>query len=106
NNLGIAKIMAHDLGLAGKLMAGLEKLGAEIITPREDTQRAGIVCARFPGLEAGGIVSGLRERGIVCASRLGAGGFAPHIFNSEEHVERCLQELKPLIPSKNKGAKR
>jgi cysteine desulfurase / selenocysteine lyase len=97
NNLGIGKIMAHDLGLAGKLMAGLEKLGAEIITPREDSQRAAIACARFPGLAAGSIVSALRERGIICASRLEAVRFAPHIFNSEEHVERCLQELSRIL---------
>jgi cysteine desulfurase / selenocysteine lyase len=97
DNLGISEIMAHDLHLAGMLMAGLEKLGAEIITPREDAGRAGIVCARFAGRPAGSIVSALRERGIVCASRLEAVRFAPHIFNSEEHVERCLHELTRLL---------
>src|SRR5262245_40511232 len=98
--LGISRIMAHDLKLAGMLMAGLEKLGAEIITPREDDQRAGIVCARFPGRPAGSIVGALRERGIVCASRLEAVRLAPHIFNSEQHVERCLHELTRL-PAKS-----
>lgn len=100
DKLGIPNIMAHDLHLAGKLLTGLERLGAGIITPREDSQRAGIVCARFPGRPAGSIVNALRECGIVCASRLDAVRFATHIYNSEEHVERCLEELKRLIGSK------
>jgi hypothetical protein len=44
-------------------------------------------------------VSALREHGIVCASRLEAVRFAPHIFNSEEHIERCLHEMERLIGS-------
>lgn len=95
--IGISKIMAHDLNLAGMLMAGLEKLGAQVITPREDGRRAGIVCARFPGRPAASIVGALREHGIVCASRLDALRIAPHIFNSEQHVERCLHELTRLL---------
>ncbi len=101
NNLQISKIMAHDLRLAGMLADGLEKLGAEIITPREDSLRSGIVCARFPGKPPGSIVGALGERGIICASRLEAVRFAFHIYNSEEHVERCLHELKRLVGSKN-----
>jgi selenocysteine lyase/cysteine desulfurase len=42
-------------------------------------------------------VGALRERGIVCASRLEAVRFASHIYNSEEHVDRCLHELKRII---------
>ena len=97
DRLGISKIMAHDLNLAGKLLTGLERLGAEIITPHEDGLRAGIVCARLAGKTAASIVGALRERGIVCASRLEAVRFATHIYNSEEHVDRCLNELKRLI---------
>jgi cysteine desulfurase/selenocysteine lyase len=97
NRLGIQKIAAHDLGLARTLREGAERLGAQIITPREDADRAGIVAARFPGKTSAQVVSGLRERGIICASRLDAVRFAPHIYNSEEDVERCLTELKRLL---------
>ncbi len=97
NRLGIQKIAAHDLGLARVLHEGAERLGAQIITPREDAARAGIVAARFPGRTSDQVVSGLRERGIICASRLDAVRFATHIYNSEEDVERCLTELSRLL---------
>lgn len=96
-DLGIERVQQHDLALAAMLMDGLEGMGARLVTPREDSQRAGIVAARFPRRPAGEIVTALRERGIVCASRLGAVRFAPHVFNGEEDVARCLEELRRLL---------
>ena len=51
-DLGIANVLEHDLALAGELRAGLERLGAEVLTPAADDHRAGIVCVRFPGRTA------------------------------------------------------
>ena len=96
-DIGIERIEQHDLGLAGLLMDGLERLGARLVTPRPDSERAGLVAARFQLKPAGEIVAALRERGIVCASRLGAVRIAPHVFNGEEDVGRCLDELGLIL---------
>ena len=48
-DLGIDRILAHDLALATRLMDGLDNLGATMLTPRDNQSRAGIVTARFPG---------------------------------------------------------
>ncbi|HXE90958.1 MAG TPA: aminotransferase class V-fold PLP-dependent enzyme [Terriglobales bacterium] len=96
-DLGIERIERHDLALAALLMEGVERMGARLVTPREDAQRAGIVAARFPQRPAAEIVAALRERGIVCAARLGAVRLAPHVFNGEEDVARCLEELARIV---------
>ncbi len=96
-DIGIERIEQHDLALAGMLMDGLERLGARLITPREDSRRAGLVAARFPQRPAGEIVAALRERGIVCASRLDAARIAPHVFNGEADVAKCLEELRRIV---------
>ena len=45
--LGIENVLEQDLALAAELREGLERLGAEVLTPAEDERRAGIVIARF-----------------------------------------------------------
>ena len=95
--LGLERIMAHDLRLVSLLIGGLEKLGAKIITPREPSQHAAVVAVEFPGRSSADIVAALRTKGIICASRLGAVRFSPHIYNSEEDVNRCLDELRRIL---------
>jgi len=51
-DLGIERILEHDLRLGARLIDGLEALGAVIQTPREPDRRAGIVNARFPQFPA------------------------------------------------------
>jgi selenocysteine lyase/cysteine desulfurase len=97
--IGIERILAHDLRLTSRLMAGLEALGATIVTPREDARRAGVLSARFPKLDSADIVARLRAADIVCASRLGAVRFSPHIYNDDSDVERCLEEVGRIVKS-------
>ena len=90
--IGMERIHRHDLDLARQLMDGLEKLGATLITPRAEEQRAAIVCARFPK-PAHEIAAALREKQIHCAPRLGALRISPHFFNTQEHIAQCLAAI-------------
>jgi selenocysteine lyase/cysteine desulfurase len=99
--IGIERIREHNLALASRLRKGLEALGASILTPRADSQRAGIVAARFPRGNAQEIVGRLGQAGIICASRLGAVRFSPHLFNHAGDVDRCLQELERVLASQS-----
>ena len=96
-DIGIKRVLAHTLRLTARLREGLEALGASILTPREDPRRAGVLTARFPGFSSADIVASLRAADIVCASRLGAVRFSPHIYNDDKDVERCLTEVERIV---------
>jgi selenocysteine lyase/cysteine desulfurase len=94
-DLGIANVLEHDLALAGELRAGLERLGAEVLTPAADDHRAGIVCVRFPGRDGPEVAAALAEAGVIVSPRLGAVRFSMHHFNDSTDVERALAALEP-----------
>jgi cysteine desulfurase / selenocysteine lyase len=88
--VGIERVLAHDLALAARLREGLERLDAEILTPREDDRRIGIVTARFPGKDGEAVAARLNERAIVVSPRFGSTRFSTHVFNDEADVDRAL----------------
>jgi cysteine desulfurase/selenocysteine lyase len=93
-DIGVDRIMAHDRALADRLIAGLDALGADLLTPRGDTSRAGIVAARFPGRDGEAIAGALNAAGIVVSPRFGATRFSTHLFNADRDVDRALAELE------------
>jgi selenocysteine lyase/cysteine desulfurase len=95
--LGIEAILAHDLRLAAVLAEGVEELGATVLTPRNDDERAGIVVARFPGRAATEIAAGLADAGVRVSSRLGGVRFATHLYNDESDVVRALERLERVL---------
>jgi cysteine desulfurase/selenocysteine lyase len=95
--VGIDRILAHDLALAARLREGLEELGAEILTPREDDRRIGIVTARFPGHHGEAVAARLNERGIVVSPRFGSTRYSVHVFNDEGDVDRGLEVTAAVL---------
>ncbi|MEM7346795.1 MAG: aminotransferase class V-fold PLP-dependent enzyme, partial [Chloroflexota bacterium] len=88
NDLDVENILAHNLQLADLLLAGLDKLQAEIISPRTGPERTSIVSARFPSKNSKEIVKKLDEAGIVVSPRRDFVRFSPHLYNSSEDIER------------------
>jgi cysteine desulfurase/selenocysteine lyase len=97
--LGIERILAHDLRLAALLMDGLDRLGAAILTPRDEDRRAGIVIARFPGRDGAELAGRLADEDVVVSPRLGSVRFSLHMFNDESDVERALTALERVLRS-------
>jgi len=93
---GIDKNLAYVLHLTDKLRRGLEEMGADL-APKEDQLRAGIVSAHFPKRTSKEIVSELRRKQIVVASRLNRLRIAPHIFNNEEDIEQVLGGIRDIL---------
>ena len=91
--LGPARILAHDLALATRLHDGLERLGATVLTPREDKHRGGIVMARF----AEDVSARLNEAGVIVSPRFGGTRFSMHFFNDESDVDRALDTLARIL---------
>ena len=96
-DLGIDRILAHDLALATRLIAGLDNLGATILTPRDDQARAGIVTARFPGRDGEEVAARLNEAGVIVSPRFGSTRFSTHVFNRAEDVDHALSVVARML---------
>jgi selenocysteine lyase/cysteine desulfurase len=95
--VGIERVLAHDLALATRLRAGLEELGAEILTPAADDRRIGIVTARFPGRDGEAVAASLNDRGVVVSPRFGSTRYSVHAFNDEDDVDRALDVTAAVL---------
>ena len=96
-DLGIDRILAHDLALATRLIDGLDTLGATILTPREVHSRAGIVTARFPDRDGEEVAARLNEAGVIVSPRFGSTRFSTHIFNHAEDVDHALSVVESVL---------
>jgi selenocysteine lyase/cysteine desulfurase len=95
--LGVERILAHDLALTDRLIAGLDRLGAEVITPRDPSARAGTVAARFPGRDAEEVARRLIAADVIVSPRFGATRFSAHFFNTLDDVEHALDVLDGVL---------
>jgi cysteine desulfurase / selenocysteine lyase len=91
---GIDAIRRHGVRLSALLMDGLADLGAELVTPRDDARRGGIVAARFPGRDSDALADELVRAGVIVTSRQGCIRFAIHLYNGEDDVRRALAVLE------------
>jgi selenocysteine lyase/cysteine desulfurase len=98
-DLGVARILTHDLSLASRLIDGLDVLDATVLTPRDDRQRAGTVTARFPGRDSEAVAAQLNAAGVIVSPRFGSTRFSTHYFNHEADVDRALEVLEGILRS-------
>ncbi len=88
---GVAAIEAYVGGLVGRLLDGLDALGATVVTPRELARRGPLVCVRSTDVDA--LVASLAAERIVVSSREDKLRVALHLYNVEEDVDRLLDTL-------------
>jgi selenocysteine lyase/cysteine desulfurase len=99
NELGPAAIEAHVRGLTDRLIEGLTRAGAPVVTPPEPEARSGIITftlGRGPGRDAE-CLRRLRERRILISQRYtaGVGGLrvSAHFFNNEDDICRLVEAV-------------
>jgi selenocysteine lyase/cysteine desulfurase len=88
---GVPAIEEHVAGLVDRLLAGLDALDANVVTPRERTQRGPLVCVRSTDVEA--LVEALASERIVVSSRQDNLRVALHLYNVEDDVDALLGAL-------------
>jgi selenocysteine lyase/cysteine desulfurase len=82
--------------LTDHLIARADELGLPVRTPRDRSARGGVVNVGV-GENAGAICHALLERD-VCTDYRGDGlRISPHFFNTEDDIDRCFEELRPLL---------
>lgn len=95
--IGVPSIFAHTQALCLALGEGLLRLGARLITPLGDDQRAGIMSAELPGYRATDLAGKLAMRGVTVSPRLGLLRFACHLYNDADDVAFALEELGRIL---------
>jgi kynureninase len=94
-DVGVDRIRAINQELTRAIIEHADELGLEVLTPRSDDRRGGLVRVRVPGGRAGAerILHTLLAHDVVVDARGDALRISPHFFNDPGDVERCFREL-------------
>jgi cysteine desulfurase/selenocysteine lyase len=90
-DVGIACISSHVSALVDRMMSRLHSGGAVVVTPDDGARRAGIVTVRTNDAER--VSEQLARAGIVCGVREGAIRLSPHLYSTEDDVDRAVDVL-------------
>ena len=96
HEVGIERIFARVEELAGRCMDGLAERGADLLTPSDPAQRAGVIAFRHPDPQ--GLFDLCRERGVDVGA-IGAVRVDPHAFNDEDDIDRFLACCDAFTPA-------
>ena len=89
--VGIEETEAHVRELNALLFAGLDELGAQVVTPRAPEQRGALVC--IPSKDVDRLVAELAAGGVVTSSRDDNLRISAHCYNTAEDVSTVLDLL-------------
>jgi selenocysteine lyase/cysteine desulfurase len=89
--VGIEETEAHVRELNALLFAGLDELGAQVVTPRNPDQRGALVCVASNDVDR--LVGELAAGGVVTSSRDANLRISAHCYNTAEDVSTLLDLL-------------
>ena len=89
--IGIAATREHVLQLHGRLIDGVDELGAKLVTPRAPEQRGALLCVKSNDVPA--LVAALDSEGIVTSERDSNLRISPHAYNTPDDVDAVLDAL-------------
>lgn len=91
---GIDAIWERVLSLTDHLALRLEERGLEILSPRGENEKSGIVTCEAPGgRDAEEVVNELAQRKISVTARGGGIRVSPHFYNTKEELDLFLEAL-------------
>ncbi len=90
NRLGMKRIEARVVELAGMLKSGLEEAGFELATPMQPELSGGVAIAKVDPERRGRLVTALYERHGIAGAATGGLRLCPHLYNTREHVARAV----------------
>jgi selenocysteine lyase/cysteine desulfurase len=89
--VGVPAIERHVSALNGRLIDGLEELGASVVTPRDPAARGPLVCVR--STDAHAVVGELAAERIIVSSRDANIRIAAHLYTTDEDIDRIVAAL-------------
>ncbi len=91
--IGISNIETRILELTSGLIKGLDAKGYRVITPKSDSERAGIVVFESDRYTPAELFTLLNERNIITAERGSGVRVSPHFYNTELEIADLLETL-------------
>lgn len=89
----IQKIEEKILNLTDRLIIGLEQKGYKVVTPKSNSDRAGIVIFESNTYTPSELFNLLQDNNIIVAERGSGIRISPHFYNSESEVGKLLKIL-------------
>ncbi len=89
--LGVPRIEAHIRLLVDRLLAGLDELGATVVTPRGEKEYGPMVCVLSTDPNA--LVAALAAQRIVVSTRDSNLRMSFHAYNVEDDIDTILAAL-------------
>lgn len=90
--LGVERLHEHDQGLVSRLLSGLPDR-FELVSARDPELRSSLVVIEPRDESAESVLTRLESAGIVCAHRRGRIRISPHIYNTDDDIDRALHAL-------------
>ena len=94
--VGVSTIETHILQLTRGLIEGLESKGYRVITPKADSERAGIVVFESDQHTPIELYELLQEQKIITAERGSGLRVSPHFYNTESEITHLLEVLPEM----------
>jgi len=91
SEVGVPAIEEHVRGLNDRLLAGLDNLGARVMTPRAANEHGALICVLSTDPDA--LVDALAAERIVTSTRDSNLRISLHLYNVEEDVDRIVAAL-------------
>jgi kynureninase len=97
--VGVDAVRSRSHELTRALIEAADAAELEVMSPRDDARRGGLVRVRIPGgrARAEEILHQLLARDVVVDSRNDCLRISPHFFNNNGDIERCFTELRNLV---------
>jgi selenocysteine lyase/cysteine desulfurase len=89
--VGVPAIEAHVRGLVGRLLSGLDDLGATVATARGEREYGPLVCV--VSTDPNALVDTLGAEDIITSTRDSNLRISLHLYNVEADVDRILAAL-------------
>jgi selenocysteine lyase/cysteine desulfurase len=96
-SLGVEQVHERLSHLTALLADGLASLPGVTQTPAAH-RTPHILCAKFGGGVPSGLMQHLAAHNVFASQRLGAVRIAPHIYNDEDDIARCIDVMRTFKP--------
>ncbi len=91
--VGTDAIGPQIMALSAHAAQKLEEKGYQVVSPRADPQRAGLVTFKHPLLPNESVLQTLTDAKVVGAIRGGNLRFSPHFYNTMEEIDQAVDAL-------------
>jgi selenocysteine lyase/cysteine desulfurase len=90
---GTQHVEDRVLSLTDHICDRLHRIGCEVISPRQEQHRSGIVIFKKAGTSPEDLHGLLTTAGVKCAPRGGGVRFSPHFYNTHDEVDIAIAAM-------------